>query len=70
VSDDIVVTAADLRQARERFGGLCVSGTSRWFTRHGLSFRHFMQHGYPESKVAIDDFGKRVALIARERLSK
>jgi hypothetical protein len=67
---DVLVTGEDLRTARNRFGGFCASGSARWFTRQGLSLRYFLQHGYPASVLSVDEFGKRVAAMAHERLSK
>lgn len=70
MTDEVLVTGDDLREARVRFGGFCAAGAAKWFQRQGLSFRHFLQHGYPASTLAVDSFGQQVADMARERLSK
>lgn len=67
---DVIAGVEDLRVARERFGGYCTRGSSAWFASHGLSFREFLQNGYPASRLRVDDLGNRVADIAEERAVK
>lgn len=66
----VIARIEDLHVARERFGGYCVNGTSKWFERHGLSFRVFIRHGYPTERLRVDELGSRVADIAEERVLK
>lgn len=65
----IIVTIDDLREAKLRYGGYCTRGVDAWFTRHNLSLRQFLRHGYPIDVIEAtnDDLGTRVAQIARER---
>lgn len=59
---DPLVTIEHVRKAM-----LCARGARQWFTRHGLDYSHFLNHGYPASVIESknDALGRRVAAIAR-----
>lgn len=65
----LMVRSEHLHEARRRHGGYCVRGVGPWFERHGMTLRHFLQHGYPIEQIEAikDEFGLRVARIAREQ---
>lgn len=52
-----------------RSANLCVHGARTWFATHGLSFREFLQHGIPASRIEAtgDALGIKVATCAREQ---
>lgn len=62
MNDDPIVTIKHVRGAK-----LCVRGARQWFARCGLSFEHFLKHGYPASVIegTGDALGKHVAKQAR-----
>lgn len=59
---DPLVTIEHVRQAQ-----LCARGARQWFTRHGLDYAQFLNHGYPASVIEAtgDALGCRVAEVAR-----
>lgn len=65
---ELLIRAEHMHEARRRFGGYCVRGLDLWFKRHGMELRHFLQDGYPESRIlaANDQFGLKVVEVARE----
>jgi hypothetical protein len=62
MTDDPIVTIKHVRGAQ-----LCVRGARMWFRQHGLSFEHFLQHGYPVSVIegTGDAMGKEIAKRVR-----
>lgn len=59
---DPLVTIEHVRQSN-----LCARGARQWFTRHGLDYTHFLNHGYPASVIEAtgDALGRKVAEAAR-----
>lgn len=63
MNDDPLVKIEHLRSAR-----LCSRGARMWFSRHGLDYTQFLNHGYPASVIEAtgDALGKLVADVARK----
>ena len=63
---DPMVRISDVRAC-----GLCVKGARAWFEKHNLSFKYFLEWGYPASVIegTKDQLGLQVAAKARERES-
>lgn len=68
----MLITAADLREAKARHGGYCARGVDLWFKRHDLDLRHFLRNGYPIEVIEAtkDELGLQVVAVAKERHAK
>ncbi len=65
---EMMIRSEHMHEARRRYGGYCVRGLSMWFERNGMSLRHFLLHGYPESRIVAtnDRFGLLVVEVAHD----
>lgn len=66
--NELLIKAEHMHEARKRFGGYCVRGLDAWFKQNNMDLRHFLQHGYPEARIAAtgDQFGLRVIEVAHD----
>jgi hypothetical protein len=60
---EVIVTIEHVRAAH-----LCARGARKWFSRYGLDYSYFLNHGYPVAVIENtgDEFGKIVADVARK----
>lgn len=65
---EMIIRSEHMHEARKRYGGYCVRGLDLWFKRNDMTLRHFLQHGYPESRIVAtkDQFGLKVVEVAHD----
>lgn len=61
---DPIIKSSDLRALK-----YCVSGSKRFFDRHGLGWKEFLKHGIPASRVEAtgDAMALKIVQHVRER---
>lgn len=67
MSDDIIITMKDIRNAK-----MCSSGARAFFIRHNLNWKQFLEQGICAKELSeINDAMKdRVVEVARGRIEK